>query len=74
MQHANEHRQNLTGQLDEISVEYNVLEATIADEQLKTNKLLLSIDQWEEKSIDKVRVNARISREKINQLAEQFQS
>lgn len=74
LQHANEHRQSLIQELEEIGVEHDVLQETIEQEQSRSKKLLLSIDQWEAESIEKIRANARISREKINQLAEQFQS
>ncbi len=68
MKHVTEHRQRLSQQLDEVIVEHDLFQQTIIDDQNRKHRLLVYIDQWEEKSIEKIRQTAQDIREQIDQL------
>jgi hypothetical protein len=66
--HVNEHRQELTNQLDAIMQEYDVMQQELgrsSNEQV----LLQDIDKWEEESIAKIRTAAEAVRENLRQIS-----
>ncbi len=68
--HVAEHRQTLNQQLDEVIIEHDTFQQTIMEDQNCYQPLLVYINQWEQKSIDKIRLSAKEMREKVSQLAD----
>jgi hypothetical protein len=69
--HVNEHRENLSHQLDEIVLEHDTLQQTIAeqnDQETNRHSLLQQIDEWEKDSIIKIQQAANETRIKIEEL------
>src|ERR1700722_12079261 len=67
MQHANEHRQTLSKQMDEITLDHNLLKQTIAEQKIDSarHSLMKQIDEWETQSIDKIRRAAEDARKQL---------
>ena len=65
LKHVVEHRQVLTGQLDEILHEQTVLQQATNDNEYHTKFLMDSIQRWEEKSIEKIRQMANDLRQRV---------
>jgi uncharacterized Fe-S cluster-containing radical SAM superfamily protein len=65
--HVAEHRQALNQQLDEVILEHDIFQQTVTEDKNENHSLMVSIDQWEETSIDKIRQTAKEIREKVNQ-------
>jgi hypothetical protein len=70
LKHASDHRQELAQQMDNIGQQRNVLKRDI-DEQSINKTLLAQIDQWENKSIEKIRSNANKARADLKRLTEE---
>jgi hypothetical protein len=68
MKHVTDHRQRLSQQLDDVIVEHDIFQQTIIDDQNQKHRLMVDVDQWEEKSIEKIRQTAQDIREQVNQL------
>lgn len=68
--HVTEHRNILGLHLDEIVLEYDSLQQTIAQSQDKINRHPLSqeIDRWEKESMEKIRQTAHQARQQLNSL------
>jgi len=66
--HAKEHRQELSKQLDTIIVEHDQLKQNLAECTNKSNRhpLMKKIDQWETESIDKIRMVADDARKQLS--------
>ncbi|CAF3468474.1 unnamed protein product [Rotaria sp. Silwood2] len=69
--HVIEHRQTLSGQLDNIMQEHDLLQQELAQPSLKKNPLLKKIDKWEKDSIAKIQVAAETARKTLQELLEQ---
>jgi hypothetical protein len=69
-----EHRQTLNQQLDEVIIENNTFRQTIMEDHNYYQPLVIYINQWEQKSIDKIRLSAKEMREKVSQIADIPQS
>jgi hypothetical protein len=54
--HSNDHRNELSKQLEEIAVAHDLIQQTLIQqtEDLRQHLLLIKIDQWEKESIDKI--------------------
>jgi hypothetical protein len=73
--HVAEHRQSLNQQLDNVILEHDIFQQTIIEDKNQINHHLMAyIDQWEQKSIDKIRQTAKDVREKVNQLEDIYKS
>jgi adenylosuccinate synthase len=68
IKHATEHRQALSQKLDEVILEHDMFQQTITEDKNENHSLIYYIDQWEEKSIDKIRQIAKEIRQEVNQL------
>ena len=68
--HVVEHRDTLSYQLDEIVLEYDTLQQTVAEnnDKIKHHPLLHEIDQWERECMEKIRLTANEAREQLNAL------
>ncbi len=69
--HLNEHRDLLGHQLDEIVLEHDTLQQTIAENKSKQNNqhpVLKEIDQWEKDSIVKIQQLAEEARQQVRKL------
>jgi hypothetical protein len=69
--HLNEHRDLLGHQLDEIVLEHDTLQQTIAENKSKQNNqhpVLKEIDQWEKNSIAKIQQLAEEARQQVRKL------
>ena len=68
--HANEHRDVLNHQLDEIVFEFDTLQQILAEikDKINNHPLMQQIDQWEKESVDKIRQTANDLREQLNTL------
>ena len=69
--HVIEHREILNHQLDEIVMEYDTLQQTIAENNDKIRQqhpLIEEIDKWEQESIEKIRQTANDARQQLNAL------
>jgi hypothetical protein len=66
--HAKEHRQELSKQLDTIIVEHDQLQQNLAEfmEKSSCDPLMKQIDQWETESIDKIRKAAEDARKRLS--------
>jgi uncharacterized protein YaaR (DUF327 family) len=64
---ANEHRQELSKQLDEIEVTHDLLRQTLNEQTIDSQKhpLIEQINQWEENSIRKIQQTAKEAKELI---------
>jgi len=58
----------LNQQLEEILLEYRALQQTTNENKNPSQFLLASIEQWEQKSIEKIRQIANEARQKVAQL------
>ena len=65
--HFNEHRQELSQQMDNIGEEHDVLRRDLTNGQ-DTHPLLKRIDEWEQESITKIQVAAEVARADLQQL------
>ncbi len=65
--HVAQHRQALNQLLDEGILEHDMFQQTILEDKNPNQSLMVYIDQWEQKSIDKIRQTAEEVREKVNQ-------
>jgi hypothetical protein len=65
--HVAEHRQTLNQELDEVILRHDVVQQTIMEHENRCQPLMDCIDQWEKKSIDKIRQLATETREKVTQ-------
>ena len=55
-QHFNEHHQDLSGRMDEVTVEYDQLQHDlIADDNDRQHPLLTRVDRWERDAIARIR-------------------
>jgi uncharacterized UBP type Zn finger protein len=69
--HVIEHRDKLSHQLDEIVLEYDVLQQTIVENQEKSNHshpVIKQIDQWERNAIEKIQQTAEEARQEVHKL------
>jgi len=69
--HVNEHRNVLSHQLDEIVLEHDTLQQTIAekdDQKDYRQSLHKQIDQWEQDSIIKIQQTAEEARKQVERL------
>jgi hypothetical protein len=69
--HLNEHRDLLSHQLDEIIIEYDILQQAIVEDKNKQNKqhpILKEIDKWEKDSIVKIQQVAEEARQQVKKL------
>jgi hypothetical protein len=69
--HVNEHRDVLSHQLDEIVLEHDTLQQTIAEQNDQGNyrhSLFKQVDQWEKDSIMKIRQIADQARQQVEKL------
>jgi len=69
--HVIEHRDVLSHQLDEIVLEYDTLQQTIAeyhDKQNHCHPLINQINKWEKDSIEKIQRTADEARQQINEM------
>jgi len=69
--HVIEHRDILSHQLDEIVLEYDILQQTIGEYKDKQNHghpLIKQIDKWERDSIEKIQKTADEARQQVNDL------
>lgn len=69
--HVIEHRDTLNQQLDEIVLEYDGLQQTVAEGSGKTHghhPLIEQIDKWETESMEKIRQMANEAREQVRKL------
>jgi len=66
-QHVIEHRQNLTQQFDGITSDHEQVQQSIADytAQSSCHPLMKEIDQWEQKSIEKIQKAAKDARKQL---------
>ncbi len=69
--HVNEHRENLSHQLDEIVLEHDTLQQTLAeqnDQDTNRHSLLRQIEEWEKDSIIKIQQAAEETRKQVEKL------
>ncbi|CAF2120566.1 unnamed protein product [Rotaria magnacalcarata] len=69
--HSTEHRDRLTHQLDELVIEHDALQKSIAehnDEQNTYQQLLEKINTWERDAIAKIQRTANEARQQVNKL------
>ena len=52
--HVVEHRQTLHHQLDEVIITHDLLQQTLSENQHQNHPLINSVDEWEQKSIEKI--------------------
>jgi uncharacterized protein (DUF3084 family) len=74
IKHVIEHRQTLNQQLDEIFLEHDALQQATNENKSQYKSLMTSIEQWEQKSINKIRQMAKEARQKVAQLADTHKS
>ena len=67
VKHVVKHRQKLNQQLNEIIIEHSALQQATKENQNQYKSLITDIEQWEEKSIEKIRQLAKETREKVIQ-------
>lgn len=67
LQHVTEHRQDLSHQLEEIIIEHDSIQQNLSQNTNQHRQFMVRIDQWEEKSIEKVRKAANDIRQQVNQ-------
>ena len=75
-EHANKHRQLLGKEMDEIVIQHDQLLQSIHEQtnDISQCSTMREIEQWEQRSIDKIKQIGNITREKLSQyLAEQRQ-
>jgi C-terminal processing protease CtpA/Prc len=67
--HANEHRQLLGNQMDEIVLEHDQLRQSINEQadDIDQSLSMRKIERWEQQSIDKIKKTAEIARKKLKQ-------
>jgi hypothetical protein len=68
--HVVEHRQKLHHQLDDIIVEHDILQETINTNKDQSHPLVDCIDEWEQKSIEKIQQIAKELRQKIAEVSD----
>ncbi|CAF3489104.1 unnamed protein product [Rotaria sp. Silwood1] len=68
-EHITDHRQTLHHQLDEIIVEHDSLQELIIENKDQSNPLIKYIDEWEQKSIVKIKRMAQETRQKTIELS-----
>jgi adenylosuccinate synthase len=68
--HVVEHRQTLNQQLEDIILEHDTLQQATKENKRQSTSLMTYIDQWEQKSIEKIRQMAKEVREKVSQFAD----
>ena len=69
--HVIEHRDTLSQQLDEIVLEYDGLQQTVAEGNGRIynhHPLIEQIDRWETESIEKIRLMANEARQQVKEL------
>lgn len=66
--HANEHRDYLRDQLDELIFEHATICQTSHQNELETSILIEQINQWEKTSIETIQKTARDTREQFQRL------
>jgi hypothetical protein len=74
VKHVVEHRQILNQKLEEIILEHKALQQTANENKNPSQFLLASIEQWEQKSIEKIRQMANEARQKVVQLVNTHKS
>jgi arginine deiminase len=74
IKHVVEHRQTLNQQLNEVILEHDTLQQAIHENKNHRKFLMTYIEQWEQKSIDKIRQMAKEARQKVTQLADTHKS
>jgi adenylosuccinate synthase len=68
--HVVEHRQTLNQQLDEIMLGHDVLQQAMNENKSQWQSLMTDIEQWEQRSIDKIRQMAKEARQRVAQLGD----
>ncbi|UJR07438.1 hypothetical protein I4U23_011724 [Adineta vaga] len=70
MRHANEHRQELEMQIDELSLDHDQIRQHLTEESNGNSygNIFEQIDQWEQESVDKIHQNANEIRTEITNL------
>lgn len=73
--HANEHRDVLNRQLDEIVLDFDVLQQAIVDtnDLINCHPVLQEIDKWEKESVEKIHQMANEARQRLNALIDASQ-
>jgi hypothetical protein len=74
IKHVVEHRQILNQQLEEIILEHKALQQAANENKNPSQFLIASIEQWEQKSIEKIRQMAKEARQKVVQLVDTHKS
>ena len=68
--HTDEHRQDLSVQMDNIAQEHDLIQRDF-NKEVESNPLLTSIDVWEQESIKKIQQTAQQARNDLRQLIEE---
>ncbi len=68
--HVVKHRQTLNQQLEDIILEHDTLQQATKENKSQSKSLMTYIDQWEQKSIGKIRQMAKEVREQVAQFAD----
>lgn len=68
-EHLAEHRQSFKYQLDKVMQEHEIIRQTIKESKDQTQILIASINQWEDRSIEKIREKTEELRKQINEMA-----
>lgn len=74
--HSNEHRDHLNRQLDDIVLDFDVLQQTIVETKDVANyhPVMQEIQKWEKESLEKIQQTANEARQRLNALIEVSQS
>ena len=77
LKHLNEHRQELSQQMDDLTLEHDELHLLLLDEgKLQQHPLIERINQWESKSIDRIKQTAdelkQLLKQSLNELKKQL--
>ncbi len=72
--HLAEHRQQLEKQLDDIENQRNVFQQTLSEQTINLQKhsFIQQINQWEEKSIEKIKQTANEARDSILEYTNEY--
>ena len=73
--HSNEHRDVLNRQLDEIVLDFDVLQQAIVDTKdvTKYHPVMQEIEKWEKESLEKILQTANEARQRLNALIDASQ-